>query len=579
MTDFFVKRKKRLAPVLLAAASFPAIICVGVPLEIFGGNLDEFLFSFSDFMPYCLLLGLAVFLLSAAILFFLPKKAYKFVYPVFVAVPLMMLAQGTFLNFGVNSLPGDNMEGDSLSTWALVLDTLLWCAVLILAAASGAVKKRRRVRTVCMFLSTVTILTQLSSSVFAAVNVDHILLPRTEREMFVSHNYVPKVMTGENLTSIAGSRNVVVFVVDRFDEKYAEDALTEKPDIYDELEGFTWYRDNISMYGHTFPAVTHMLSGKEFSCSDSREEYLRAAFEGDIPLKILSDAGYAIDVYTQSFYSYYSENDLPDYIENVLPVMKLGELSALDRLKISSNMIRMALYRCLPFAAKGIVGGVGSDTNKNIVLSSRSNDAYSLDMKNVYDKMCAADFDVSGEKKFSFIHVTGCHSVDYGEDFGEPTDDEKHDPAVSVRVSFKIIDRYLSEMKRLGVYDDATIIITGDHAAAISDRKALDGPRLTALFVKRAGVGSGSLRFSSAQTSHEDLWATIFESEGLDDADVPGVPVFDIPERENRTRRYVWHTYQKGSLDEYVYDIGGPGGEWKSWRLVGYEHYDKTLTD
>lgn len=126
-------------------------------------------------------------------------------------------------------------------------------------------------------------------------------------------------VTSENLTSLSESGNVIVFILDRFDEEYAEKAFRETPEVYDELTGFTWYQDNIAMFGHTYPAVAWMLTNKPYSAAVSRSAYQASVFDGETPLKRLRDEGYTINVYTQSYYGYGNENSLPDYFANVLP--------------------------------------------------------------------------------------------------------------------------------------------------------------------------------------------------------------------------------------------------------------------
>ncbi len=337
----------------------------------------------------------------------------------------------------------------------------------------------------------------------------------------------PITLTRKNLTTLSSSGNVIVFIVDRFDEKYAAKAYNASPDVYSELTGFTWFQDHISLFGHTYPATAWLLTNAEYTCDQSRKNYLNSAFEGDTPLKRLSDAGYKINVYTETKFSYYSVDNLPEYFANVIP--------------------------CADPSAR----------------------AYSTDMKSVYEAITENDFTLKSGKTFSYIHIEGCHGVKYDENFEKPS---SSDVAISVRVSFMIINRYIQEMKRLGIYDDATIVITGDHGSAINDAREVRESRLTALFVKPSGSDNSPLKISSAQVSHEDFWATIFKSEGLDHTDY-GTSVFDVPEGVDRVRYHRWQTYVSKSLDEYVYEITGPGSKFANWKEVAHTHYDKFLMD
>lgn len=335
----------------------------------------------------------------------------------------------------------------------------------------------------------------------------------------------PITMSKKNLTTLSASGNVIVFIVDRFDEKYAAKAYAETPDVYSELTGFTWFQDHISMFGHTYPATAWLLTNTEYDCAQSRKNYLNSAYDGNTPLQKLRDAGYTINVYTETKYSYYSVDNLPEYFANVIP--------------------------CADPDSRG----------------------YSIDLKSVYNEVAETDFTLKSGKTFSFIHIEGCHGVKYNEKFETPTGSDKGNTATSVRVSFMIINRYIQEMKRLGVYDDATIIITGDHGSAISDSREVRESRLTALFAKPSGSDNSPLKISSAQVSHEDFWATIFKSEGLDYSDY-GTSVFDVEEGTDRVRYHRWHTYVTGSLDEYVYEITGPGSKFANWKEVAHTHYD-----
>ena len=208
--------------------------------------------------------------------------------------------------------------------------------------------------------------------------------------------------------------------------------------------------------------------------------------------------------------------------------------------------------------------------------------AYTLDMKEVNGLLTAAPLTLRAGKRFSYIHLDGCHDVTYNENWETPDESQAGDRAVSVRASFRLIDRYLREMKRLGVYDDATIIITGDHSAAHHDGREVREVRLTAWFVKPSGSGEEPLKRSAAQVSQEDFWATIFRSEGLEfDPETYGTPVFEVPETETRRRIHRWQTYQPSSknLDEWVYEIIGPGNDFSNWKEIGHEYYDKFLMD
>jgi arylsulfatase A-like enzyme len=135
-------------------------------------------------------------------------------------------------------------------------------------------------------------------------------------------------------------------------------------------------------------------------------------------------------------------------------------------------------------------------------------------------------------------------------------------------------------MKAMGLYEDATIIITGDHPAALSDSKMIgsahstdDGTRVTAMLFKRSGESGTPLKTSTAQISQDDLWNTIFESEGLTH-EKTGESFYEIPEGVNRERRYIFELYksEKNNGNKYnkvyEYKIVGNANDSASWEIA-----------
>ncbi|MBQ0099191.1 MAG: hypothetical protein KBS91_01425, partial [Firmicutes bacterium] len=109
----------------------------------------------------------------------------------------------------------------------------------------------------------------------------------------------------------------------------------------------------------------------------------------------------------------------------------------------------------------------------------------------------------------------------------------------------------------------------------VDDYNPLSAPRFTALFIKPSGVDTGNPidnEFNSTPVSHEDLWKTIFDSEGITNFDesITGESAFNInPNRERHYCFYAWNLTQT-KYTEYIYKIIGSGLEFNNWS------YDKT---
>ena len=155
-------------------------------------------------------------------------------------------------------------------------------------------------------------------------------------------------------------------------------------------------------------------------------------------------------------------------------------------------------------------------------------------------------------------------------------------------------------MKELGVYENSTIIIVGDHGkvgggianAENSRTKDLKKPMRTALYVKPAGITkedlpNGEMRTSNVPVAHENLWATIFQSEGISygtDVDFAQKSVFDIENEfkgdyTNFVRKFYW-TKRKPTVNSYelvTYEIVGDSHDFKNWKITGRKTYNHAL--
>ncbi len=564
-------RKARILPTILVSIIIPFILCISVPFEIYCNNSSEFVFGILDFLPFCLVFCVGIASALIILLLLLPNTAYKICLYLFFGLGFMFFLQGTYLN-GNLSLAGDNMSSGGVSKVSIYINLGVWVLLIagFIALALSIKDKKGYIRLGTIVLSVIVLATQVMSITFSCINnKDAFVSPemRNSSDNAVN-NEVP--LTTKNLTNISTSKNIFYFVIDRFDETYAESAYISDSSIYDKLEGFTWFKDNISIYGHTFPAVCNMLTGAEHKGNLYREPYLEDAYNNDNPLKELSENGYDINLYTTMYYSYTGKN-MPSYISN----LEAGEYSVDNSFGLSFRMVELSLFRCVPLIAKWAFKDINSSTcNSYATFTSDGEINYQSSNSSAYNLVDIKGFQKTDKKQFTFIHVDGTHKPE-----SDLSSKKYTIPSVenALKNSFRIINKYIDELKQSGMYKDATVIITGDHGYSKNDLTKLTTAVQTALFVKPAGVESGVLKQSTAQTSHADIWATIHSSIGLESRFNVGKNVFDISETELRTRYYIWQTYQSGSMDEFIYKITGNGSEFNNWHEEVVTHYNKDV--
>ena len=570
------ERLGRIVPALLSSLTLALVVFVVAPFDIFGSNYAELDFSLKNFAFFLILGAVLTVLLFGSLMFFLPRKAYRCIFAFTLATAALFIIQQNFLNFGMNSLPGDKLPGEIPSAGEIIIDLLVWIVVYggaFFLAIWVNIKgdKGDVIKTVSFIVSFALLASQITSPIFIVINSNS----KFETNILKGSGKKEKttINTERGFNELAQKNNVFYFCIDRFDEEYAEKAYASDRGIFSELTGFTWYRDNVSNYGHTFPAVANMLTQKKYNADLKRAEFLDKVYKGgDTPLDKLNENGYTVDIYTVKYYAFTDAGHLPQYVGNLAKATE--ESNERISFALSAQLAGFSLYRAAPLVFKQFFD-TGSTSDVNGIVNKKGDDGYEewIGTNSQAETLAKNAITVGdAEKKFAFIHYDGMHDV------LQPSN-----PFLTSILSRNIgvVNSFIKALKENGLYKDATIIITGDHSRPVSDISGvLDGngkgqPRRTALFVKAAGSDEG-FAVSEAPTSHEDIWATIFRSENIG-YEGSGVAVNLLSEGQSRERTYVWHTYATGSLDEYVYKINGKASVIGNWEEIGHIHLNKFL--
>lgn len=582
------ERKSRIATSILLAIGVPLLVFIAVPFEIWCNNIEELNYRFADIFAPFFVAFLICAVLIFSVLFFVPQILYKIFRGIAIGGAVMVFLQSNYLNSGVNGLVADGTDTvvNLVGKTKVIINALIWFFVIVgFTAASVFIKKADIVNIVSLVLALVVCVTQILNIVTPLITTDFgegSPTARAEKLREEDPDYQWTFLTNKNLTTFGSDRNVIVFVVDRFDANYYEGEDKALVDEYfNRFGGFTYFSDHISMYGHTYPAATYMLTGKELVWGEDREDYFKRAYQDNDTLKTLSSLEYSVNIYTDNYYGYDDAYYFPSYVDNAERASDESVYRDIkDKKTLALQNLKLSLYRVFPLGLKDYVGTVSSGWLNNqgrYTSSELTAPLASTDMKQTYNTLVKAtenkQFTKDKAKNFSFIHISGCHDVPYDEDWNTAKGNDRYDVTISLTHSLNIIDKYITAMKEAGVYDDATIIITGDHGHPVNDYATINGVRRTALFVKEAGKKESNLTNNKAQVSHENLWATIFKSENIDyDKEIFGDSIFEVNPSQNVTRKYIWHmNISSVNFKQLEYSIVGDSSKKESWSLAKEE--------
>ena len=559
--------KERLIPVILVALALSFTVFVFGPFDIYGANANQFGFSLTDFLGWNLLYALVAAGIVCAVLLPLRKRIFDVAFALFFWLALMLMVQGNYLNFGVSSLAGDGVGADGFSMGKLLLNCAIWLAVGIACVAAVLLirqKHREWIRTVST-VAMITVIGMQALTLAVTSMTSDVWAKKTPDDQLM-------LLTYENLNHVGSEHNVIWFVIDRFDVDYYEKyALKECPEIFYNLDGFTYYDNTVSLYTRTFPSVPYMLTGVEHDYQDARIDYFADAYSNSNFLKLLKENDYSVNIYTERYYCYEDAIPFEGYISNA---SKIKEVKTVKKPLLAKDMLRVSLYRYLPMVAKELTGDISTPQFEKYLDYGTQFPVFSGDMKNAYDFLDQNPMAVAnGKNNFAFIHISGCHLPNqYNQDFSPVTPEERDSVASAMIQSFKIINRYIDQLKELGLYENATIIISGDHGNADPSMPMTRAP-VPALFVKRSGSTGTGIVTSHAPVTQGDIIPAILESEGIEATLDFGRSLFDVKEGEHRVRICKfddWKEDDSGQRNDevFIFEITGDARDLKNWKLL-----------
>ncbi|MBE6627862.1 MAG: hypothetical protein E7629_02945 [Ruminococcaceae bacterium] len=558
--------RQRLVPAILVSLAISLTVFVFGPFEIYSANADQFGFSLLDFLGWSVLYAIVAAGIICAVLLPLRGRVFDIVFALFFWVALMLMVQGNYLNFGISSLAGDGVDGGGISTGMQILNCIIW--LLVGAACVAAIllirqKHRELIHTVCTIAMVTVIGMQVLTFALTSLTGDV-----WEKK---THDDRMELLTYENLNEAGSEHNVIWFIIDRFDVDYYENyALKECPEIFYSLDGFTYYDNMVSLYTRTFPSVPYMLTGIEHDYQDARVDYFADAYSNSNFLKLLKENDYSVNIYTERYYCYEDAAPLREYISNS---SRVESVKTVKKPLLAKDMLRVSLYRYLPMIAKGLTGDISTPQFEKYIDYGTQSPIYSGDMKAAYDFLNQNPMVTDGKNNFAFIHVAGCHLPNhYNQDFSPVTSDERDSVSSAMIQSFKIINLYLDQLKELGLYENATVIISGDHGNADPSMPMTRAP-VAALFVKPSGSAGTPIATSHAPVTQGDIIPAILESEGIEASGDFGRSLFDVKENEHRVRICKFDDWKEDSSGQrndeiFVFEITGNARDLKNWKEI-----------
>ena len=540
----------RFVRALLASVFAIGTVFVMAPIEIVSGSGTSLVFSTSDILVPVLVVSGVAMLVLAFVLSLLRGRTFTIAIGIVCAIGLGCYLQALFLNI---SLP--IADGQALSLWShkrmTAISALVWIA-LVGGFVMLAVKKPRVERASVIVVSACLIIVQAAGAIGIMA----------DQQSDASADKPRTVITREGLFDLSENGNVVVFVLDMFDTATMDQVLEDDPSALDEFTGFTYYRDSAGSMVPTRYGVKYLLTGRVPEGDEEFYDFYDSWLADSTLLSDISDAGYNVDIYTDTLGDH--TDDAAKLADNI---HEEGDSARPDIPGTLVTLAKVSLYRDMPWALKPLFWFSTEDLNNAYIGNDPSQGAeYLIDDAFYGDMLRNGGLTLNGEdNSFRFIHLMGAHYPYTLDAQGKRTGET--DLVTQSEGSLSIVSDYLREMKRLGIYDNATIVVTADHGIWRLRADELDYASSPIMLVKPAETAeeaASPLQVSDVPTGHLDYPATIIAAVG-GDASKYGTPVWDVPEGDRP--RYYWTTFSDGKHDTewQEYEIDGNALDLDNW--------------
>ncbi|MDR2114409.1 MAG: CDP-glycerol glycerophosphotransferase family protein, partial [Bifidobacteriaceae bacterium] len=415
-------------------------------LNLYQENAEEFPFTSHDLLgPALLLFGVSGLAVTIVLVLF-KGRVFDLLVSLVLGFTLAAWVQGTFLNLDLGELNGLPVRWERYAKLALS-NTLIW--VLVLAVPLLLRVMSRKIWTLAAWLAPVVL---IASGTVALVNGYSTLGPDTGP-------------TGERYPTYTGAftaskaNNQYIFVLDMMDQKFVEEIQAEDPDFFaSQLDGFTQFDNNLSNYTRTLPSAADMLTGERYQFDEPLDQYFARAYQKGEFLPALRKAGYSTNIYATNRYSYYNITDIEGLADNIEETK-----SAVNREAVLKAMLNLDAFRYAPHIAKATFWAPPDRFAKTVepqgAIEPFDNDNYTF-----YERIHRPGLNLEGDQpRFSYIHLNGAHTPAAMDRNVKPVVPGSVSLAEQARGAFKITFDYLEQLRQLGVYKDASIVITADH--------------------------------------------------------------------------------------------------------------------
>ena len=441
-----MKRRRISFHTLLPGFCLVFTLFVFAPVDLYLSFEDELWFSMGSLVKWLAVFGITAFAAVSLLSVFLPQKLSVAFRAALYAGAFLTWLQGNLLTISYGTLDGREIDWSSY-TVPYLLDALLWIGVTALFIFL-MFRLRKKFRRILEAAACILLITE-------AVSLSVFLIRSKPWSEPVEDQYLSR----DGLYTVSQEDNTVVFVLDTVDSIFFENMTVKYPEkIGEAFADFTFYRDTAGGAARTKYAIPQILCGEVNRKEQPYGAYLTEAYSASPLMNELAGGKYDTGIYT---FSKYVDLNRSDAIGN----MGYGTRVVTSSFRLTKKFMRLVCFRYAPSVLARFFWMYPGDFD-SFSGTRNSAEEYVLDDARVKRELAEKGLQAAARKPaFRFIHLKGVHTPyildENCEDVGYGNTSEER----QCLGALGIVSDYLKQLKTLGLYDRATVLILADHGS------------------------------------------------------------------------------------------------------------------
>lgn len=538
-----------MAAVLAALGSTVFIFAAS---QIWLGNADEFTTPLSVLIGAGVLVVGSVCLLGTGVSVLMSDRAARRAEFVIGTLALLCWTQSTFLIWDYGVLDGRPIPWGEMVSRGLI-DSVLWIVGLLIA-----------------FYCSIRVGQTIVKAAFVVAAIQAITLANLWIAVPTETTTEARTADPKAMFEFSPGTNILHIVMDGFQSDIFADIVKSEqvPDIQQELEGFTFFKEHTGTFPYTQLTMPLIVSGSVYQNDVSVSEFTARVARGPNVLNAAIDAGLEVDIAAQpSILSVYAQN------RHTRTYTIPGNLHAKQVDYFAEDSLRLidySLFRVSPHFLRFLIH---QDElwlfQRFLAPGSYPNLRYFSDIE--FLRQGRSSMSVSREKPaYKLFHLMISHRPTVGTPDCEFDGIKKTSRSTVTDQSvcgLKTVVAVLNRMKELGIYDDSLIVLMADHGAWVGPKgygranRDHDGPNSSVaglavpLLAVKPPSAEGPLIVSEAPSNIGDVAQTIATLATLN-VDLPGNNVFELNGDNARSRYFYDYAYGDNSkMKGYLYTM------------------------